>query len=462
MDVKELGNRIQGKVVSTTDTEYEHLRSAINWNQMTPNRYPRLIVQVANEQDVIEAVHFARANRLRIAVRGGGHSWVAFSIQDESLLVDLQLLKQVSIDPVARMATVQPVVTGRELQSQLRTQGLSFPVGHCPTVPVSGFLLSGGLGWNSNTWGPACFSVDGANVVTADGKLIVTNQENDSDLFWAIRGAGPGFFGVVTQYTLKLYPAPRAITTSTYFYRLSHVQEVGAWAARIAGQLPKEVEFTLFIAPAPPALVEHCKSENGYIGILSAIAFVDTTNDATSALTILESCPILNQCLKKEINQQTSLDALLDLGEMLWPKHHRYLADNLWSNSPPAEPLGIVCDSFLKAPSPKSLAVCVFSTGSENSASVLPDAAFSMTGRTILLCYAIWQRPDDDAGNVAWHHQVMAELQPFAVGHYVGEADILNKPTRVERSFAPANWERLHTLRRTYDPNGLFYAPFNR
>ena len=459
MDAKELGNRIQGKVVRATDDEYENLRSAINWNQMTPKRYPHLIVQAANEQDVIEAVHFARANRMRIAVRGGGHSWVAFSLQDKSLLVDLGHLKQVSVDRVARLATVQPVVRGRELQNHLRTVGLSFPVGHCPSVPVSGFLLSGGLGWNSNTWGPACFSVEEANVVTADGKLIVANQQSHPDLFWAIRGAGPGFFGIVTQYKLKLYTAPRSITSSTYFYPLRNVHEVGAWASGIAGQLPKEVEFTLFIAQAPPDLAGDCKSENGFIGILSAIAFVDTPNDATAALTILESCPILNQCLKKEIHQQTSFDALLDLGEMLWPKHHRYLADNLWSNSPPAEPLAILRDSFLNAPSAKSLAVCVFSTGAENGASVLPDAAFSMTGQTILLCYSIWQRPDDDAANVAWHRQMMAEVEPFAVGHYVGEADIVNKPMRVERSFAPANWERLQALRRTYDPDGLFHAP---
>lgn len=81
-----------------------------------------------------------------------------------------------------------------------------------------------------------------------------------------------------------------------------------------------------------------------------------------------------------------------------------------------------------------------------------------MIGQTLFLCYAIWEKPDADSADAAWHHELMAELEMFAIGHYVGEADIVNKPLRAKRSFAPANWERLQTLRRKYDPDGLFYS----
>ena len=148
------------------------------------------------------------------------------------------------------------------------------------------------------------------------------------------------------------------------------------------------------------------------------------------------------------------------MGGMFWPERHRCLADTLWSNSPPAQQLATVRDSFLHAPSPKSLAVCAFSTGVEGSAAVLPDAAFSMTAGTLLLCYAIWERPEDDDANAAWHRETIAALDPFAVGHYVGESDIVAEPARAERSFAPANWQRLQALRRTYDPDGLFHGHF--
>ncbi|MDQ3755840.1 MAG: FAD-dependent oxidoreductase, partial [Acidobacteriota bacterium] len=110
MDVKELQQRIKGKVTTATDAEYENLRREISWNQLTPARYPQLIVQVATEHDVVEAVRFARTHNMKIAVRGGGHSWVGFSLRDESLLIDLGRLKQVSIDREARVAAIQPAV----------------------------------------------------------------------------------------------------------------------------------------------------------------------------------------------------------------------------------------------------------------------------------------------------------------------------------------------------------------
>lgn len=461
MGVEELQNRIEGKVTAATDVGYEQLRREMNWNQLTPMRYPQLIVQVATEQDVVEAVRFARTYRMTIAVRGGGHSCIGASLRDGSLLIDLGRLTQISIDSGAGVATVQPAVTGRDLNNQLAPHGLAFPVGHCPSVPLSGFLLNGGLGFNSNSWGPACFSLEAAKVVTADGNMVVANHEQHPDLLWALRGAGPGFFAVAIQYLLKLYKAPRAITTSTYYYPLQGIEEVGEWAGSVAKQMPSEVELNIFFVPAPPALAKHCGSSNGFVAILSATAFVDTAQAAIATLSLLGTCPIAAECLQMEINQPTPLAALLDKSGMLWPERHRYLADTLWSNSPPAQLLGTVRDYFLQAPSPKSVAVCAFSTGVAGSAAILPEAAFSMTAETLLLCYAIWERPEDDASNARWHREMIAALDPFAVGHYVGESDIVSDPARAARSFAQANWQRLQALRRKYDPDALFHGHFS-
>lgn len=461
MEVKELQSRIEGKVTTAGDAGYEQLRREIIWNQLLPTRHPQLAVHVATEHDVVEAIRFARTHRMKIAVRGGGHSWVGFSLREGSLLIDLGDLKQVSIDHEARLATIQPAVSGRELNRQLAAQGLTFPVGHAPTVPLSGFLLNGGLGWNSNSWGPACFSVEAATVATADGSLVVAKPEQHAELLWAIRGAGPGFFGVVTQYLLRLYLTPRAITTSTYYYPLQCIEEVGAWAGSVARQLPREVELTIFFAPAPPTLTDRCRFSNGFVGILSATAFLDTEREATATLGLLESCPVAHECLQKDVNKPTPLDTLLDMGGMLWPERHRYLADTAWSDSAPAEQLAAVRDYFLHAPSPKSLALCVFATGAEGTAAVLPNGAFSMTAATLLLCYAIWERPEDDAANAAWHRETIAVLDRFAVGHYVGESDIVADPARAERCFARTNWQRLQALRRTYDPDSLFHGHFS-
>jgi FAD/FMN-containing dehydrogenase len=459
--MKELQSRIEGKVTGATDAGYEQLRREMIWNQLTPMRYPQLIVQVATEHDVVEAVRFAGTHRMKIAVRGGGHSCISASLRDESLLIDLGRLNQISIDYEAHVAAIQPAVTGRELNNQLAPHGLAFPVGHCPSVPLSGFILNGGLGWNSNSWGPACFSLEAAKVVTADGNMVIANHEQHADLLWAIRGAGPGFFAVAIEYFLKLYKAPRAITTSTYYYPLQRIEEVGEWVGSIARQMPSEVELNIFFVPAPPALTEQCRSSNGFVGILSANAFVDTAQEAIATLSLLENCPVAPECLQMEVNQPTRLAALLDKSGMLWPERHRYLADTLWSDSPPAQLLGTVRDYFLQAPSPKSVAVCSFSTGVAGNPAILPEAAFSMTAGTLLICYAIWERPEDDASNVAWHRETIASLDPFAVGHYVGESDILSDPARAERSFARTNWQRLQAFRRKYDPDALFHGYFS-
>jgi FAD/FMN-containing dehydrogenase len=241
---------------------------------------------------------------------------------------------------------------------------------------------------------------------------------------------------------------------------LDRIEGVGAWAAEIAGQLPREVELSIFCAQSPPAFAGRCRSSNGYICILNATGFFDTLDESSATLSLLETCPVLSECLGKELLQPTPLDALLDMGGRLWPERHRCLADTLWSNFPPAQQLAALRDAFLQAPSPKSLALCAFPTGVEGSQAVLPDAAFSMTARTLLLSYAIWERPEDDAANAAWHRETIAALDPFVVGHYVGESDIVAEPARAERSFAPANWQRLQSFRRTYDPDGLFHAHF--
>jgi FAD/FMN-containing dehydrogenase len=458
MNLNELRSRIAGIVTSSTDKDYENLRTS-GWNHPPPDRRPRYIVQVANENDVVEAVGFARANQLKIAVRGGGHSWVSFFLRDDGLLIDLGRLKQVSINREARRAVVQPAVTGRELNQMLDAQGLMFPVGHCPTVPMSGFLLSGGFGWNHSELGQACFSVEAARVVTADGGMVVASEKANSDLLWAVRGGGPGFFGVVTEYTLKLYPAPAAITSSNYYYPIERIEEVGEWAGSIARKLPRQVEFVIMIIGAPPPIADRCKASNGFVCVVSGTAFADSPSAAASMLQALDTCPILDSCLMKELNAPATIDALHDLTLLLQPEHHRYLSDNLWTNSAPGKVLGLSREHFLRAPSPKAAQVFILPTGERRP---LPDAAYSMTGDALLMCYATWESPEDDAVNRAWHQATIAALDQHAIGHYVGESDIVGSPDRAARSYAPANWQRLNKLRQQWDPEGLFHGHFSR
>jgi len=457
VDLKELQSRVTGAITSAADSHYERLRRSMVWNQLVPPRRPSIIVQAANENAVAEAVKFARAHQMKVAVRGGGHSWVGVSLRDDSLLIDLGRLKTVSIDRVTRIAVIQPSVRSREFNRSLAAQGLAFPVGHCPTVPMSGFLLNGGLGWNYNAWEPGCFSIESARVVTADGRLVVASEKENVELLWAVRGAGPGFFGAVTEYTLRLFPAPAAITTSNYYYPLELIEEVGGWAGGIARELGKQAELTIFVAAAPATIAERCRASNGLVCLVSVTVFAGSANEAASALGILDTCPVARDCLLREANLATPIDALHDVSA-LWPEDHRYLADTLWTNSP-SQVLATARDHFLRAPSAKSFMILVFTTGAE--AASFPDAAYSMTADALALCYAIWERPEHDQANTAWHRAMITALDQYAVGHYVGESDIVAHPERAERSYSKPNWERLKRLRQKYDPDSLFHESFS-
>jgi FAD/FMN-containing dehydrogenase len=459
VDLKELRSRVTGAITTSDDGHYDRLRRSMVWNQLVPERRPRIIVQAANENAVVESVKFARTNGMKVSIRGGGHSWIGFSLCDDTLLIDLGRLKNVSLDQHARVAVIQPSVSSYDFHRRLAAHGLAFPIGHCPAVRMSGFLLSGGIGWNFNAWGPSCFSIDAARIVTVDGSLVLATANENADLLWAVRGAGPGFFGVVTEYTVNVFPAPRVIMTSNFYYPLELAEEIGEWAGRIAHEQPKQVELTTVIAAAPAEIADRCQSANGFACLITATAFAGDANEAVATLSVLDSCPVAGDCLRKEVNLPTPFEVLHGANASATPEGYRYLTDTLWTNSPPAEVLAVYRRHFMHAPSSKSIALLAFTTGERSS---LPDAAYSMTGDALAICSAAWERPDDDAVNAAWHRNTIAALDKYAAGYYVAESDIIADPRRFERSYSKRSWERLRALRAKYDPEGLFTAHFGK
>ena len=446
---------IQGPVVERGEAEYETTRQAMVWNALKPARFPEAIVKAASEADVIAAVELARSRGLQVAVRAGGHSWVGSPLRDGTLLIDLSGLREIGIDEAARTAAVQPAVTGSALAEALAARGLAFPVGHCPSVAISGFLLSGGLGWNTGAWGPACLSLRAIDVVTPDGELVHANEEEHPELLWAARGAGPGFPGVVTRFHVELQPLPQAITSSTYVYALSELDAVAEWASGVVNSLPPTVELTVLVAPAPPAVAA---GPGGRALIVAATAFEDSAEDAAAALAPLDGSPVLGRALLRQVNQPSSFEVLFrDFGG-LWREGARFASDNAWANADFTEILPRLRDRLDEAPSPESFAFAVVGPEAPGDAPPpgLPDMAFSMVGRAFVSTYAMWDDEADDAANRRWLPSVMAELEPLAIGHYLAETDLTAAGSRAQRSFARPNWNRLQKLRGEVDPTGVF------
>jgi FAD/FMN-containing dehydrogenase len=442
------------RVIARGDDAYEEVRQSATWNAKKPDRFPELIVIVHSTEDVVEAVRFARAAGLKVAVRAGGHSMCGSAIRDGGMMIDLSQLRSVVIDADARTASIEPAVTSRELAAALGEQGLAFPVGHCGSVALSGYLLSGGLGWNMGAWGPACFSLLRVELVTADGEIVSADEQENAELFWAARGSGPGFFGVVTRFHVAVQLAPKVMSSSMYLYPLADVEEVSRWAADLVSDLPPHVEMLLRLASAPPGVQA---GPAGKAVAVTAVAFSETEEEATRSLALLETCPARGRALFRQVDQPASFEGLHDMMDQVLPEGHRYLEDTLWSNETLPGVLPRLAEGFVGAPSPMSM-VMAAPIPLRPAGFQMPDAAYSIGGRTFLLCYSIWQDASEDERNERWLRGLAASIGPQTIGHYIAENDFLADPARAAQSFAPANWEKLQTFRAKHDPGGLFHS----
>ena len=457
MKISGLQARITGKAIARDDGAYRAAWGT-NWNQLRPERFPDLIVQAANDQDVVEAINFARENRLKVAVRGGGHQWCGTSLRKGGMLIDLSQLSEVKIDRAARTAAIQPYISNRDTMKMLEPYDLAFPVGHCPQVKASGYLLSGGIAWNGHHWGHACLSVTAVEMVTAEGKLITASAGQNQELFWAARGAGAGLFAVATRFHLKLYPRPKAIHGSTYYYPFSKLGDAAQWFSDALEGMSDKVEMSVFLISAPADLADQCSADNGKVCMITATVFADTTEEALAALKPLERCP--HKSLRETIAQPTNFEEQFTLSGAMWPEARRAKVETLWSNSSPAEMLCAVSDHFKHTPGPTTVLLFALYPRWANGVPGNPDTALSKAARVYGGPWTMWEDAKDDRANIEWHRKCCALLKPFACGRYLGESDILDDPSRAEEAFSPANWKRLQELKAKYDPEGLFHGFF--
>ncbi|MEY9850094.1 FAD/FMN-containing dehydrogenase [Streptacidiphilus sp. BW17] len=163
---------------------------------------PAAVAYVASAQDVATCLAFARRYRVPIVPRNGGHSYAGWSTVSNGLVLDVGRLNSVSSNgSIGAGARLFDVYNG------LASYGRTIPAGSCPTVGVSGLALGGGVGVTGRANGLTTDNLVGAEIVTPDGRIREVNASSDADLFWALRGAGGGNFGVVTRLDFRTHPA---------------------------------------------------------------------------------------------------------------------------------------------------------------------------------------------------------------------------------------------------------------
>jgi len=426
-----------------SDTGYEDARVGRVFNRRRPARYPDAVMFAENEDDVVAAVNLARSRGWQIALRSGGHSWAAWSVREGGLLLDLSRMREMVLDPATNIVRVSPAVKGgMELNPYLAPHGLMFAGGHCPTVGLGGFLLQGGMGWNSRGWGWAAESIEAIDVVTADGNLVRADATHNSELFWAARGSGPGFFGVVTRFHLRARGLPKALTQSVLVFPKECYESVAHWLHEIHATLAPSVELVM-LGVTPPG------GHEPQVVVL-ALAMVDTHAEAAQVLAPFEHCPVKDRALVHVSAQPTTFAEQIEKQIEQNPEGYRYAADNAWLEGNPGEVVTRMRAAFVDLPNATSFTLWY----SMAPLRPLPDMALSLQSDVYFALYTNWLDEAEDARHRAWLAARMTDLAPVTIGQYLGDSDFGTRPMKF---MSEANFERLEALRRKYDPGRMFH-----
>jgi FAD/FMN-containing dehydrogenase len=405
-------------------------------------------VQAADAYDVVSAVKWARRDGLRVGIRSGGHSWSANHVRDGGMLLDVSRLDAVTIDKPALRATAGPGRRGHELAALLAKQRLFFPTGHCRGVGLGGYLLQGGFGWHSRVLGPACMSVEAIDVVTADGELVRASAGENADLYWAARGAGCGFFGVVTRFHLRVYPKPKVIGFALHTYKIELLDEVFRWAHEVGPRVPGAVELQLVMSRK--ALLA------GGPGIeVFAPVLADRWGEALDALSFLNRSELRRHASLK-IPFMPSSVGLMYRGVMAhYPQNHRYSVDNMWTRAPIDQLLpGLRTIAATMPPPPTHMLWLNWAPPPER-----PAMSFSMEDDLYLALYCGWKHAADDARYGGWAVERMREMEPLSTGCQLADENLGEHPARF---VSDENLARLDRIRAARDPGGRFHTYMGR
>jgi FAD/FMN-containing dehydrogenase len=250
-----LGRGIDGEVALPGSPAYRGSRPP--FNARFRDLRPAAVVACAGPQDVAEAIGFARRHGLELATRAGGHSFAAHS-STRGMLVDVTPMRSVTV--AGGVARVGAGARLGEVYEALEEHGLTIPGGTCPPVGVAGLTLGGGLGILGRRYGVTSDHLVGAEVVLADGRILRCDDHHDQDLFWALRGAGAGSFGVVTTLAFRPVPAPPATTNAHLAWPYARAAAVIAawqrWAPTAPDELAASLKLTTGDDPARPPAVD--------------------------------------------------------------------------------------------------------------------------------------------------------------------------------------------------------------
>jgi FAD/FMN-containing dehydrogenase len=428
---------------------YAALRRASLWRTNIPERYPEVIVQATAEQDVRAALAFARDNDIQVVCRASGHSTAGAPLRNGGMMLYVTGLNRVEIDPESKTAKVQSASSMATLFSEARRHGLDFPTADCTTVALTGFILGGGIGRNCNylAGGPVCKALLSAEVMLANGDLVTVDENNYSDIYWAMRGCGPAFFGIVMSMTLRLFDAPGAFLSSNYSFSLESLPSLLEFFDELQFNHDPQVGIALAVKPDEVGTEELLVS-------VTVSAFADNgPNAASEARSRLEYYVdeglAANALTKSEFIPQ-------DLANYMFtrPPSIRTHTDNIYTDD--STSLVPAIEHYKTRPAGLDVRL-ILTHNSQYHAPFGDEMCYSAAGNHFLSIYVNWTDSKLDALAYEWTDQFSKIVRPFLKSHFLNQIDTGIYPEKVRQSFSEKNWNRLAKIRKEHDPENRFF-----
>ena len=426
-----------GAVLTRASDGYDSARRI--WNGAF-DRHPALIARCTSSADVIGAVNFAASQDLLVAVRGGGHSLPGYSACEGGIMIDLAPMQGVRVDPATRIAWTEPGVLLGGLDREAQVHGLVVPAGTVSHTGVAGLTLGGGVGRLQRKFGLTIDSLIGAEVVTADGKVVKASADENPDLLWALQGGG-GNFGVVTSFVFQAH-------------------EFGHSA--VAGDIVFPIEGARSVLTA---FAEHCLKASDDLWMDPTLECDDTGHrrlsftvchcgDDASAARDIGAIRKFGRVIQDNVARKPW--AVVQSEHDADSPHARgyYMSGGRVTKLLPAL-LDHAVES-IKLPGAELGKVSLTQHGGASARHELASTAYAQRDASHnFVVRASWDDPGQAAARTAWQKQTWAKFAPYSAGIYAN----LNAgdPNVAARSAYGANLDRLIEVKTKYDPKNLFH-----
>ena len=437
----------KGQVLRPGDDGYDEARKVFNG---MIDRRPAFIGRCADADDVAMLVDLARDNHMPLSVYGGGHGVTGSAVVDAGICCDMRGMKGISVDPEARTVRAEAGLTWGEFDAATQEHGLAVTGGRVSDTGIAGLTLGSGSGWLERKHGFVCDNMMAAEVVTADGRKVTASDDENPDLFWALRGGG-GNFGVVTAFHLRLHPVGPIILAGMVIWPAPMAGDVVRFYREFMAGAPDEVGGALAFITAPPApfVPEPVRGQPVVGAIVTYAGPIEEGEEALRPLREFGPPGI-------DLVQPMPYVAVQRLIDEANPKgmQHYWSADFLAGL--PDEAVDVFVEHANRPVSPLSQMLLV--PGGGAIARVADDAtAFGQRDAPWNVHFlSMWPDPADSERNIAYNRAIAAAMQPWTTGraylNFIGDEGL----GRVEAAYGPERYARLQALKAKWDPSNLF------